>query len=113
MGRFIHWPIVWNEKVVVRNSAMKKVEIATMFAPHLAKPASKPSASTVPSNPPAGRAPRTSGKLTSVISADTDVTSIVQPTTLVMGASSCWLRNQRRATKIMPIGNRNAAKPQS
>ena len=53
---------VWNEKVVVRKSAVKKVEMETTCAPGLLNAASRPSASTVPSRPPAGSAPRTSGK---------------------------------------------------
>jgi hypothetical protein len=52
---------VRNEKLVVKNSAVSSVTIETKFAPSGLNAARRPSAKTVPSSPPAGSAPRTSG----------------------------------------------------
>ena len=78
------------------------------------KAARNPPARIVPSSPPGGSAPRTSGiTWTSTSSDESEAKSIVKPTTFVTGASSNWLRNHFIATKNIPMGNKNAAKPQN
>ena len=120
--RAIHWPMMpslamgfftqeaaaLNEKLVVRKRAVNKVAIETRFAPTGLRAARNPSASSLPSRPPAGNAPRTSGTCTRVISAESESSSNPQPISFAVGASISWLRNQRIATKNIPIGNRNA-----
>ncbi len=75
------------------------------------------SASTLPSKPPAGSAPRTSeesdGDWLSDSSAESDVSSITKPRIFATGASSIWLRNHRIATTNIPTGKRNAENPQN
>jgi hypothetical protein len=109
MGFFIQEAAAEREKLVLRNNAVRRAAIDTRFAPNGLKAARKPCARTLPSNPPGGSAPRTSGMCTRVSSAESDRSSKLQPTTFAVGASMIWLRNQRIAIRNIPIGNRNAA----
>ena len=56
-----HACVLPNEKLVVKNSAVTKMAPATMYAPLFSVAKSIP-AINVPATPPAGIAPRTSGK---------------------------------------------------
>ena len=98
---------------MVRNSAVKKVTDVTSSAPTGLNAARKPWASTVPSNPPEGSAPRTSGKCSSTIPAENDESTIADPINFATGASSNWLRNHRIATRNIATGNKNALNPQN
>src|SRR5579863_2419464 len=113
MGFFIQAKKAWKEKLVVRNNAVRKVVAATSPAPQGLKAARRDCARIVPNMPPAGSALRTSG-MGSIASADEkEASSIVKPTIFAIGASSSWLRNHFIATKNIPTGNKNAAKPQN
>ena len=63
--------------------------------------------------PPAGSALRTSGIGSNASPDENEASSMVKPTTFAIGASRIWLRNHFIATRNIPTGNRNAAKPQN
>ncbi len=102
-----------NEKLVVSRTEVVSSMSDTRFAPTGLNAARNPSAATVPSSPPAGSAPRTPGMWIRDSSAERETSSTTPPTSLVTGASTSWLRNQRIATTNIPTGNRNAEKPQN
>jgi hypothetical protein len=45
--------------------------------------------------------------------AESDESTIAEPISFATGASSNWLRNQRRATRIIATGKRKALNPQN
>src|SRR5277367_1912604 len=113
MGFFIHTRAARKEKLVVRNNAVRNVAPATSPAPIGLKAARRDCARIVPIMPPAGSALRTSGMGSRASADEEEASSIVKPITFAMGASSSWLRNHFIATRNIPTGNRNAAKPQN
>src|SRR6202030_3832214 len=66
---------------------------------------------SVPSNPPGGIEPRTSGICQSASKAGSDNTSSAYPASLIRAESRARLRNQRSPSAKIPIGNRNAGYP--
>ncbi len=113
IGFLSQLPAALSEKLVVRKSAVRRVAVVIRIAPAGLNAARKPCARTVPSSPPAGSAPRTSGMCASTISAESEASSIADPIILATGASSNWLRNHRIATRNIPTGKRKALNPQN
>src|SRR5712672_2206085 len=100
-----------NEKLVVKNVAVTSKASETMYAPALLKPARRALASSVPSIPPAGSAPRTSGKGTSANSGGSDSSNNPYPKSMAFCDSTCLLRNHFSPSQNTASGNRNAAYP--
>ena len=110
-GPLAHACVPLNEKLVVRKVAVIKSAIVTITAPHVLKPASSALASNLPSIPPAGIAPRTSGKGIRANKEGRETSNNAYPNTVAFCDSTGRLRNHFIPNQRIAIGNKNAGNP--